>query len=159
MGHEVVDGVAGFRFLPALVQRTTECFHHSHLPKGRKTRERPQQREEKVRHKKRDKETRETQRQTDLCPPADKHCDRQTDRQRLRTRWLHSKFIPRLVFRFIFYKNIFDSEALWRLKIILLAGLNHNGRGQISTVFWSSGQRNILTFGNMLLCFFLPRVD
>lgn len=36
VGHEVVDGVAGFRFLPALVQRTTECFHHSHLTGGRK---------------------------------------------------------------------------------------------------------------------------
>ena len=33
VGHEVVDGVAGFWFLPALVQWTTECFHHSHLPK------------------------------------------------------------------------------------------------------------------------------
>lgn len=31
VGHEVVDGVAGLWLLSALVQRTTEGFHHSHL--------------------------------------------------------------------------------------------------------------------------------
>jgi len=46
VGHEVVDGVAGFRFLPALVQRTTECFHHSHLPRGGNMRERPKEKTE-----------------------------------------------------------------------------------------------------------------
>lgn len=43
VGHEVVDGAAGFRFLPALVQRTTERFHHPHLPRGRQTGRGPQE--------------------------------------------------------------------------------------------------------------------
>jgi hypothetical protein len=30
VGHEVVDGVPGLGLLPALVQITTERFHHSH---------------------------------------------------------------------------------------------------------------------------------
>lgn len=81
VGHEVVDGVAGFRFFPAFVQRTTECFHHSHLPKGRKMKEREttKKREEKVRHMKREK--RDKGDPETVCPPADKQSDRQRDTQ------------------------------------------------------------------------------
>lgn len=73
VGHEVVDGVAGFWSLPALVQRATECFHHSHLPRRRKTREGPQERtkKDKVRDKNWRKEAGEDP-ETDLYPPEDR---------------------------------------------------------------------------------------
>lgn len=35
VGHEVVDGVAGFGFLAAFVQGTTEGLHHSHSRSAR----------------------------------------------------------------------------------------------------------------------------
>lgn len=82
VGHEVVNGVAGFWFLPTLVQRTTECFHHSHLPRGGKIKEgghKKNERESGI--KKGINERRETQMDR-LVSSSRQITDRQTDKTR-----------------------------------------------------------------------------